>query len=112
MLRCGGAFMDLATPPCRLLEKRPDGSRLYYGSTRTARGASLTYADGRVAYVAVTAQQGGNSLTATTAPLPSKAELIAVVTDPRILWDGPLAESSPYGESAHTWPNAPATTGR
>ena len=79
---------------------------------KTAGAASLTYADGRVAYVAVTTRQGGNSLTATTAPLPSKAELIAIVTDPRILWDGPLVESSPYGEPARTWPNAPATTSK
>ncbi|WP_323099066.1 hypothetical protein [Intrasporangium sp. YIM S08009] len=111
-LRCGGAFTDTTTSPCRLADGRPDGPRLYYGSTGTTRAASLTRPDGRVAYVVVTARQAGNSLTATTAPLPSKSELIAIVTDPRLLWDGALVDSSPFGSSGGTWLNAPSTTSR
>lgn len=110
-LDCGGEFTD--TPSvCRLVRREADGSRLYYGSTGSTRAASRTYADGRTAYVSVAAREGGNSLTATTAPLPSKAELLAIVADPRLLWDAPLLDSSsgdPAGRIPWSTPPAGST---
>ncbi|WP_330475024.1 hypothetical protein [Terrabacter sp. C0L_2] len=110
-LDCGGEFTDWPSV-CRLVRREPDGSRLHYGSTGTSRAASRTYADGRTAYVSVTAREGGNSLTATTAPLPSKAELLAIVADPRLLWDAPLLDSSsgdPDGRIPWSTPPAGST---
>ncbi|MGO4597707.1 hypothetical protein [Terrabacter sp. 2RAF25] len=105
--RCGAAFPD-APSVCRLVRQEPDGSRLYYGSTGTTRAASHTRPDGRTAYVSVTAREPGNSLRATTAPLPSRSELLAVVTDPRLLWVGPLITSPSADPNGRVpWPNAP-----
>ncbi len=108
-LRCNGEFIGPASSTCRLVRHGEDGSRLYYGATRSTRAASYTYPDGRLAYVSVTTRQRGNSLTDTTAPLPSKAEMIAIVTDPRLVWEGPLVSSSFYEPTGRPgWPHASA----
>jgi hypothetical protein len=103
-LRCGGYRADLPTARCKLVSDR-GGSKVYYGSIAGVRAASISYADGREVSIIASSLQAGNSLAATTAPLPTRSELIAIVTDPGLAWPGRLRDTNPLGS-----PTAPGAS--
>ncbi|MDV3222969.1 hypothetical protein [Intrasporangium sp.] len=91
---CGGTGQGRLEPgQCALVDQR-GGNKIHYGSTDGTRAASITYADGRQVWVIAVALQGESSLTPTTAPLPTKEELIAIVSEPGLAWPGKLADTS------------------
>lgn len=92
--RCGGDRSSLVASRCKLVS-RSNGIEIYYGSTSGVRAASISYPDGREVAIIASSLQLGNSIKATAAPLPTKNELVAIVSEPALAWPAAIANSYP-----------------
>ena len=77
-----------------VLEK--DGIQVFYGEDGYERQASALYPDGREVKVRVTDWESSAGTQPTDVPVPTRAEIIALVTDPTIAWPGEVAGPHPF----------------
>lgn len=86
-IRCGGSHALLPPGECHFV-RTIDGAKLYYAETATVRSVSIEYPDGDEVSATAKLVQEGNSVGATSAPLPPKDELVAIALTPGLRWPG------------------------